>query len=202
MISSSPRPDGREPLDHLERVGSQEVDADRDQVALGLLGLLLEADDPARRIEFGDAEALRVRHPVEQRAGIERAVLELPRDARQGRAAKDVVAEHAAERVVAHEVPGQPDRVRDPERAGLVAIGQVEAEGRAVRQQLDDVADALPADDDHHLADPHPGERLDRVVDHRPVVDRQQVLVGDDRERIEPRGRAAGEDDALHRREG
>jgi hypothetical protein len=30
-------------------------------------------------------------------------------------------------------------------------------------------------------------------------VDRQKVLVGDPRERVEPRAGAAGEDDALHR---
>ena len=139
---------------------------------------------------------------VEQRARPVRPALELGGDVGQRRAAQDVVAEDAAERVVADEVAGQPDGVGDPERARLVAIGQVDAERGAVRQQLDDVADALAADDDHHLADAHPGERLDRVVDHRPVVDRQQVLVGDDRQRVEPRGGPAGEDDALHRGEG
>ena len=188
-------------VDDRERVRAEEVDADRDQVALRLVGLLLEADDPAVRVELGDAEALRVRDLVEQRARAVRPALELGGDVGQGRAAQDVVAEDAAERVVAHEVAGQADGVGDPERAGLVAVGQVDPERRPVRQQLDDVADALAADDDHDLADAHPGERLDRVVDHRPVVDRQQVLVGDDRQRVEPRGRAAGEDDALHRGE-
>ena len=94
---------------------------------------------------------------------------------------------------------GQPDGVGDPERAALVAIRQVEPEVGAVTEQLDDVADALAAHDDHHLADAHPGERRDRVVDHRPVVDRQQVLVGDDGEWEEPRRGPTGEDDALHR---
>ena len=41
-------------------------------------------------------------------------------------------------------------------------------------------------------------ERLDRVRDHRPVVDRQQVLVRDPRERMESAAGASGEDDALH----
>ena len=90
----------------------------------------------------------------------------------------------------------------DPERAVLIAVGQVETELIAVTEELDDVADALAADDDHHLADPHPGEGLDRVVDHRPVVDRQEVLVRHDREREQPRRGPAGEDDALHRRSG
>ena len=192
----------QEEVDDPEGIRPEEVHADRDEVALGVVRLLLEADHPAVGVELGHAEALRVRDLVEQRAGPERAALELGGDAVERLAAQDVVAEDAAERVVADEVAGQPDGVGDAQRARLVAVGQVDAEGRAVRQQLDDVAHALATDDDHDLADAHPGERLDRVVDHRPVVDRQQVLVGDDRERVEPGRGAAGEDDALHRGQG
>ena len=164
-------------------------------------GLLLEADHATVGVQFGDPEPLRVGDAVEERARAMRPGIELRGDVGEVAAAQDVVAEDAAEGVVADEVARQPDRVGDPERAALVAIGQVEPEMRAVTEQLDDVADALAADDDHHLADAHPGERLDRVVDHRPVVDRQQVLVGDDGEREEPRRGPTGEDDALHRGE-
>ena len=195
-------PRRREVLDDAEGIGAQEVDADRDEVALRCDGLLLEPDDPSVAIELGDAEPFRVGDAVEQRPGAVRALLEGRRDIGQRRAAQDVVAEDAAERVVADEVARQPDGVGDAQRAALVAIGQVEPEVRPVREQLDDVTDALAADDDHHLADAHRGERLDRVVDHRPVVDRQQVLVGDDRQREQPRGRPAGEHDAFHRGEG
>jgi hypothetical protein len=87
------------------------------------------------------------------------------------------------------------------QRARLIAIRQVDAERRPVREQLDHVADALAANDDHHFADPHAGEGLDRVVDHRAVVDRQQVLVGDDRQWVEAGRRPAGKNDAFHRRE-
>ena len=61
-----------EVVDDVERVGAEEVDADRDEVALGVLRLLLEADDVARRVQLGDAEPLRVRHAVEERAGAPR----------------------------------------------------------------------------------------------------------------------------------
>ena len=43
-------------------------------------------------------------------------------------------------------------------------------------------------------------QRPQRIEDHRPVVDRQQVLVRDPRQGIEPGAEAAGEDDALHQR--
>ena len=51
---------------------------------------------------------------------------------------------------------------------------------------------------DHQLGHARVDERFDRIRDHRPVVDRQQVLVRDPRERIEPGALAARENDALH----
>ena len=41
-------------------------------------------------------------------------------------------------------------------------------------------------------------EDLDGVKDHRPVEPRQEVLVGDFRQRIQPRPQSAGKDDAFH----
>ena len=100
--------------------------------------------------------------------------------------------------IVGDEVPREADRMGDAQRATLVAVGQVEAELVTIGQQLHDVADAAAAKDDHHLADAHLAQRLDRVIDHRPVVDRQQVLVRDTRQRSEARAVAAGEDQSLH----
>ena len=57
-----------------------------------------------------------------------------------------------------------------------------------------------PAGDDHDVLDPRVHQRLDRVIDHRPVVDRQQMLVGDFREREQAAARAARQDDAFHKR--
>ena len=51
---------------------------------------------------------------------------------------------------------------------------------------------------DHDLGDPGLDEGLDPVADHRPVTDRQQVLVGDPGQRMKPATGAAGEDHASH----
>ena len=50
-------------VDDVEGVRAQEVDPDRDQVALRMLGLLLEADDVAVRPELGHPEPLGIRDP-------------------------------------------------------------------------------------------------------------------------------------------
>jgi hypothetical protein len=70
----------------------------------------------------------------------------------------------------------------DAEGAALVAVGQVEAEMFAIGEKLNHVTDALAADDNHDLPNAHTGQGGDREVDHRPVVYRQEVLVGDDGE--------------------
>ena len=56
----------------------------------------------------------------------------------------------------------------------------------------------MPAGDQHRLGHAGPDERLDRVGDHRPVVDRQQVLVRDAGQRVETAAGPAGQDHALH----
>src|SRR5205823_14859704 len=65
--------------------------------------------------------------------------------------------------------------------------------------QAEELARVRPAGDEHELGHARLHERLDGVGDHRPVVDREQVLVRDPRQRIEPRALPTSEDDALHR---
>ena len=93
---------------------------------LGLSGFSSKPIDPAVGVELGDAEALRVRDLVEQRAGAVRPALERGGDVGQRPAAQDVVAEDAAERVVADEVAGQADGVGDARarRAGSGRSGR------------------------------------------------------------------------------
>ena len=120
-------------------------------------------------------------------------------DDRLQRALEDVVGEHHAHLVARDEVLRQPERLGDAAGLLLVAVGeQVDAVLAAVAEQPEELAGMRPAGDEHQLDDARLDERLDRVRDHRPVEERQQMLVRDPRERMEPRARAACEDDALH----
>ncbi len=51
--------------------------------------------------------------------------------------------------------------------------------------------------DDQHLADARQHQRGERVVDHRLVVDRQQLLADRVRDRVQARARTTGQDDAA-----
>ena len=91
------------------------------------------------------------------------------------------------------------ERVGDAAFAFLIGVGDVlEAEVLAVGQQAQKIAGIFPAGDDHDVGDAGIDQRLDRVVDHRLVVDGQQVFVGDFGEGKEPAAGSAREDDAFH----
>src|SRR5690606_36239733 len=54
--------------------------------------------------------------------------------------------------------------------------------------------------DDQYLADARKNEHREGIIDHRLVIDRHELLGDRAGERIEPRSRAAGEDDPLAHR--
>jgi hypothetical protein len=120
-------------------------------------------------------------------------------DVRPDAVLDDVVAEHDDDAVVVGEMLGQAERLGDAALAFLVGVVELlEAERLPVAEQAEELARVLAARDDHDVVEPGVDERLDRVVDHRLVVDGQQVLVRDGRERAEARAQSAGQDDAFH----
>ena len=89
---------------------------------------------------------------------------------------------------------------REAERLGDPAGRSCRAVLELAAEQALEVLHVVAARDEHQLVEAGLPQRLDRVEDHRLVVDGQEVLVRDPRQRIEPRAGAAGEDHALHRR--
>ncbi len=87
----------------------------------------------------------------------------------------------------------------DAPLALLIGVVQMpQAKVLAVAQEGQKIPGLAPAGDDHDLLNPGVDQGLDRVVDHRFVKNRQEVLVGDLRQRKEARAKSAGQDDALH----
>ena len=65
----------------------------------------------------------------------------------------------------------------------LVAAARLDA---PVAEQVDELPRVLLPRDEQHLAHADALQQLQRVVDHRPAPDRQQVLVRDARQLLEP----------------
>ena len=181
-------------------VARVEVQAGDGVGALGALGLLFDGYGPALCIELHDAEALGVVHVVAEDRGTARlGVLDGARQvARQAVAVEDVVAEHEGARLAGDELLADGERLRQAVGARLLGVGEVHAVARAVPEQALEVGQVRRRGDDQDVPDSRQREGGQRVVDHGLVVDRQQLLGGHERERVQARAGPAGEDDAFH----
>lgn len=181
-------------------VARVEVQAGDGVGALGALGLLLDGDGPALAVELHDAEALGVVHVVAEDRGAARlGVLDGARQvARQAVAVEDVVAQDQGARLAGDEVLADGEGLGQTVGARLLGVGQVHAVARAVPEQALEVGQVGRGGDDQDVPDARQHEGGQRVVDHGLVVDRQQLLRGHERERVQARAGPAGEDDAFH----
>ena len=118
--------------------------------------------------------------------------------ARQAVAVEDVVAQDQRARLAGDEVLADGERLREAVGARLLGVGQVHAVARAVPEQALEVGEVRRRGDDQDVPDARQHEGGQRVVDHGLVVDRQQLLGGHERERVQTRARPAGKDDAFH----
>ena len=182
-------------------VARVEVQAGDGVGALGLGGLLLDGDGPPLAVELHDAEALGVVHVVAEDRGAARlGVLDGARQvARKAVAVEDVVAEHQRARLAGDELLADGECLCEAVRAGLLGVGEVHAVARAVAEQALEVGEVRRRGDDQDVPDARKHEGGQRVVDHGLVVDRQQLLGGHERERVQARAGPAGEDDAFHK---
>lgn len=181
-------------------VARVEVQAGDGVGALGLGGLLLDGDGTALAIELHDAEALGVVHVVAEDRGAARlGVLDGARQvAAEAVAVEDVVAQHERARLAVDEVLADGECLGQTVGARLLGVGQVHAVARTVPEQALEVGEVRRRGDDQDVPDARQHEGGQRVVDHGLVVDRQQLLGGHERERVQAGAGPAGEDDALH----
>ena len=111
---------------------------------------------------------------------------------------EDVVAQHERARLTVNELLADGEGLRQAVGARLLGIGEVHAVARAVPEQALEVGEVRRRGDDQDVPDARQHEGAKRVVDHGLVVDRQQLLGGHERERVQAGSGPAGEDDALH----
>ena len=118
--------------------------------------------------------------------------------ARKAVAVEDVVAEHQGARLAGDELLADGERLRQAVGARLLGVGEPHAVARAVPEQALEVGEVRRRGDDQDVPDARQHEGAKREVDHGLVVDRQQLLGGHERERVQTGAGPAGEDDAFH----
>ena len=116
----------------------------------------------------------------------------------QAGAVEDVVAEHERHFIVADKVGPDHERLRQPVGHFLHRVLEAAAQARAVAEQALKLRLVVGRGDDEHLPDARHQQDRERVVHHRLVVHRHQLLANGQRERVEARAGAAGEDDSFH----
>src|SRR6476646_5167251 len=173
--------------DDVENVGLVAIEARDGETAWWIRRLLDDLRD-AGVLDARDAEMTEMLGLADMREQDARAftlfaeVVNRLRD----RPSEDVVCEHYDDAGVTDELAGKAERVRDPAGALLVSVLELIAE------QPPEVAHMLSTGDQHQLCDSGFPQSVDGIHHHWPVVDGQEVLVRDPRQRIQTRTGPAG----------
>ena len=113
------------------------------------------------------------------------------------RAVKDIVAERERDAIRADELAANDQGLREAVGAGLRGVLNPQPDLGAVAEQPPEPVLFVRRRDDENVADAGQHQRRQRIVDHRLVVDRHQLLADRPRQRMQPRSGAARENDAL-----
>ena len=167
-------------------------------VALGLCGFFFDRKGFALRVKLDHAVALGVAHGV----GKHDAALRVGRgleDAGHLGSVKDVVAQNQRHRVVANEVAAEHEGLRQTVGLVLHRVLEAAAELRTVAQKLVKQRRVVRRRDEQDFANSGLHQGRKRVVNHRLIVHRHELLADAVRERMESGAGTAGQDDAFHR---
>ena len=175
-----------------------EIQAGHRPVGLRRGRLLHDLDRAAGGVERHHAVAFRIAHLIGEHRRAVRPRRRRAQQCGQMVGVDQVVAERQRAGLAGDPVAADQEGLRDALGPRLLGIGEAHAEARAVAQQAAELRQVLGRGDHQDVADAGQHQRRQRVVDHRLVVDRQQLLRRRQRHRMQPRAGAAGEQDALH----
>jgi len=190
---------GRDRLCHVDHPVVVEVQPRHGEVALRIVGLLLDRHGLSVPIRLDDPKPLRVADAVpEHGRSLLASVRRIFQEGREALPVKDVVSQNQGHAVRPNKVLSDGERLRDALRLRLHGVLQVNPQVRPVAQQpLKGVL--VPGRSDHqNVPDPGQHEDRERVVDHRLVVDRKQLLRHGLRHRIQPCALSTSEYDSFH----
>ena len=173
------------------------IQAGNGVVRLGLDGLLLQREHAAVRGELDDAVALGVGHVITEDRGAAGPGAGGLEGVGQLVPVKKIVAEDQRGGRVADVVGPDQKGLGEAVRARLLGVRERQAELGAVAQQAAEEREVLRGGDEENLADAGEHQHRQRIIDHRLVVDRHELLAHGDGQGIEPGAGAAGEDDAF-----
>mmetsp|Transcript_13933 Transcript_13933/g.26024 ORF Transcript_13933/g.26024 Transcript_13933/m.26024 type:complete len:214 (+) Transcript_13933:860-1501(+) len=161
-----------------------EIQAGDRVVALRRLGLFFDGQGALVGIELDHAIALGVGHVIGEHAGARVACGGIGQQAREVVSVEDVVTQDQGAGRASDKLAAEDEGLGQAVRAGLHAVADVQAPARTVAQQRLEARRVLRCADQQDVADAREHQRAQRVIDHRLVVDRQQLLAHRQRGRV------------------
>lgn len=198
QLATRARPDLFRVFDYMLVV---EVQAGHRVMRLRMGRLLLDGHGLLTLVELDHAVTLRIVDIIAEHARA-LAGLGLRDRATQSRtqtiAVEDVVSQHQRARLARDELLTQQERLSQTIRRRLHLVREPHPVMRTIAQEPLEVRQILRRADDQNVTDPGHHQHAQRIVDHRLVVYRQQLLRCDRGQRIQPRTRTTGKNNALH----
>ena len=174
-----------------------EIEASHGEIRLWLGWLFLEAHGLALLVKLDDAVALRVADVVgEDRRAVRLRGRALHHHGEVG-AVEDVVAQDERTALAREELLANQERLREPLRLGLHGVRDGDAPLRAIAEQTLEVRIVRRRRDHEDVPDTREHQRRQRIIDHRLVIDRHELLRHRNRQWVEPRARAASQYNSL-----
>ena len=175
-----------------------EVESRHRVIGFRELRLLLNGDGLPLFIKGNDAEALRIIHIVteDRRPSLLRGGLSqnLP----EAVARENIVPENHRDGIPADKVRPDQEGLGEPVRRGLYSIAQTDAKLRSVTEKLLKAGRIHRRGDQEDIPDAGVHKNGERIIDHRLVIDRKQLLGCHPRERVKSRAGASGQYNSLH----
>ena len=171
----------------------------RDRViGLRILRLLFDGDRIARRVEFNDAEALRIPDIVSENRRPRLPFRCLPQKSAEIGAVKDVVPQHQRDGIRPDELLPDQERLRQSFRFRLHGVAEEDPEPGSVAQKPLKRGLILRRGDHKDLPDSRQHQRADRIIDHRLVINSEELFGNSFCDRMQSGSRSAGQHDSLH----
>ena len=111
---------------------------------------------------------------------------------------KNIISEYQTDRIRSNEIGTDQEGLRQSIRRRLLRIGELHSVVRTIAQQTTESRQILRGRDHENLPNPRTHQYRNRIVDHRLVVNGQQLLAHPFSHRIQPGTRSSCKNNSFH----
>ena len=178
-----------------------EIETDDGIVALGFLGFFLDAKAVPLFVEFGNAVTLGVADPITEDGGfivLLRIFYSLLKQAGEATTVENVVAKDKTCAIIPDEFLADDKSLGETVRTGLLGVFEMNAVIGSITKKAFEAREVIGRRDDQDIPNPCQHQCADGVIDHRLVINGQQLLADAFGNWVKSCAGSSGEYDAFH----